>query len=387
MSKKKNRFKVRRRGKAWQVDCGVINGRRIQKSFPTEEEANDWRNQKNIEFANNRFATFELSDKHRIDALEAYQCLSKALNMKISKLPTSSISLVKGITFYLKHTKPEGGQKKVSEVIEEYLQSKINAGRRPRTIKDVTNRMHRFARHFGSAPINLIMTSDIETWLNTNKYKGVTRKNWRTHLISLFNYARKRKYASDNPVEDVEIPILDEKTPEILTVKDCEKLMNSAMEHEPEMVPYFAIALFAGLRPSEAEQLDWKNIDLSRKLIKVIPETAKKRRLRFVEMSDNLVTWLAPYRRDSGGITYLRKRFDLVRRKAGVKWAHDVLRHSYGSYHLAMYENAAKTSLQMGHRDTDVLFNHYRDLVDKEDAKRFWDIKPIREPKAIRMFA
>jgi hypothetical protein len=30
----------------------------------------------------------------------------------------------------------------------------------------------------------------------------------------------------------------------------------------------------------------------------------------------------------------------------------------------------------MGHRDPEVLFNHYRNLVTRDDAKAFWEIAP-----------
>ena len=47
--------------------------------------------------------------------------------------------------------------------------------------------------------------------------------------------------------------------------------MFAVHEHTPDMVPYFAIALFAGLRPKEAEQLDWENINFDKSTIKVTP--------------------------------------------------------------------------------------------------------------------
>jgi integrase len=102
-------------------------------------------------------------------------------------------------------------------------------------------------------------------------------------------------------------------------------------------------------------------------------------------MSDNLVAWLLPHARRNEQLTYSRKAFERTRKKAKVQWASDILRHSYGSYHLAQHENAAKTSLQMGHRDVDILFNHYRDLVMREDAAKFWAIAPAQESQVLRI--
>lgn len=387
MRRKKTLFKIRRRRASWQVDCGIINGERKQRSFKTKEAAEEWAGIKANELANNRVAVFELSDKHRMDALEAYRSFSTTLGVDVESLPSASMSLKKAVEFYLAHTKPEGGQRTVSEVKQEYLQAKLNAGRRQRTLQDLRHRMGRFAKDFGDIPISMLSTANLEDWLNKKKYKGITRKNYRTHLVSFFNFAKKHKHVSENVAEGLEVPSLDETTPKILTVSECEKLMKTAATHEPAMVPYFAVALFAGLRPAEAALLDWKNVNFNTKLIKVVPETAKKRRLRFIEMSDNLIAWLAPYRQESGLLTYIRKRFDHVRRKAKVTWSNDVLRHSYGSYHLAMHENAAKTSLEMGHRDTNLLFNHYRDVVMHQDAEKFWNIRPSEDAQIIRLNA
>ena len=57
------------------------------------------------------------------------------------------------------------------------------------------------------------------------------------------------------------------------------------------------------------------------------------------------------------------------------KWPHDCLLHSYCSYYLAAHENAAKTALQAGHTEL-ILFRHYRKLVKKEQAKKFWAVYP-----------
>ena len=51
------------------------------------------------------------------------------------------------------------------------------------------------------------------------------------------------------------------------------------------------------------------------------------------------------------------------------------MRHSFASYHMAEHESADKTALEMVHRDNQMLFEHYRKLVTKEAAKRYWKIR------------
>jgi len=143
------------------------------------------------------------------------------------------------------------------------------------------------------------------------------------------------------------------------------------------IVPYLAIGYFAGLRPeNELANLDWKDVDFSAKTIRVSPATAKKRRQRYVDMSDNLIQWLAPYVKIEGKIGYSRKIFREVKKASKIQWSKDVMRHSFGSYLLALNEDAPKTAMQMGHSGVDVLFNHYRNLVKKSAAVDYWNIVP-----------
>jgi hypothetical protein len=41
-----------------------------------------------------------------------------------------------------------------------------------------------------------------------------------------------------------------------------------------------------------------------------------------------------------------------------------------------MFRSAEKTALELGHRDSTMLFRHYRELVQIADAEEYWSIKP-----------
>ena len=72
-----------------------------------------------------------------------------------------------------------------------------------------------------------------------------------------------------------------------------------------------------------------------------------------------------------------RKRFDQVRAAAGIEeWPVNAMRHSAGSYHYAMHEDAAKTAAFLGHAQDGVLFRHYRALTRKKDAEQFYSLLP-----------
>jgi len=115
----------------------------------------------------------------------------------------------------------------------------------------------------------------------------------------------------------------------------------------------------------------------------VNPATAKKRRQRYVDMSDNLIQWLAPYARKEGKIGFSRFIFRAVRKTAVIEWPKDVMRHCFGTYHSAMHEDNGKTSAQMGHTRTSELFKSYKNLVKKSAAAEYWKIVPQGIPGII----
>lgn len=56
-------------------------------------------------------------------------------------------------------------------------------------------------------------------------------------------------------------------------------------------------------------------------------------------------------------------------------WPQDCLRHTAASYAMARDRNAAIVADRLGN-SADVLLTHYRELVSKEAALAFWEIKP-----------
>jgi len=183
---------------------------------------------------------------------------------------------------------------------------------------------------------------------------------------------------------------MDENLPTPFTAKQVKAIMAAAVKYTPLMVPTLAVQFFAGLRPGEAKGLSWTAVDFSEKLIRITPETSKVRRTRIIDMNDACLAWLAPYRQATGlvGVS-TQNQFDFyMTRKdcdgkkgvigaAGVDWIQDGPRKTFASMHYAAYQDAAKLAAILGHTGgLDVLFRHYRGLVKKTEAERFWKIRP-----------
>ena len=379
----------------WEVDAGLVNGKRYKRNFKTKREAEAEAGRLRTERDEIGNDALELTPEQKKDAVRALGSLEPGASLSqasefYGQIPSDqrapalrALSLLRGrvtleqaVDFYVLHAPASTVQKTVDEVFQEFLQSKQDANRRPATIRDAKYKAGNFVKSFKKENIQRVSTRMIESWLAAKKFTPANREVYIRHIRGLFEYAVRRQYLVDNPAAPIEKPKLDESLPEIMAAGDVEKIMRAAETHYPEMVSYFAIGFFAGLRPAEIQGIDWKDIDIEARLIRVVPEVAKKRRQRYVDISDNLMAWLDVRHLGTGPVFWTRTRVQAVRKKAGVVWAHDVMRHTFASCHLAHHEDAARTSLQMGHMHPSVLFNNYRNLVRRDEAQKFWSITP-----------
>jgi integrase len=78
----------------------------------------------------------------------------------------------------------------------------------------------------------------------------------------------------------------------------------------------------------------------------------------------------------------------LDRYTAGLlPWPPNALRHSFASYHLAHFQDAAKLALELGHTNQHLLFRHYRELVKPASAAKYWSIVPEIQTKLVALAA
>ena len=101
----------------------------------------------------------------------------------------------------------------------------VACDRRKATILELRHRLGLLARDLGNEPIHTITTYDLEEWLTDHGYEKVTRRKFRALFHGFFEYALKRRLVKLNPANAIEIPVIDEKIPEILSVLDSEKLI------------------------------------------------------------------------------------------------------------------------------------------------------------------
>jgi site-specific recombinase XerD len=228
-----------------------------------------------------------------------------------------------------------------------------------------------------------------EDWLSESDWAPRSRRNYLVTLTTLLNFALDREYCSGNPASRIERPILDDSAPGILTVKEAETLLQTAvngvpdkLDPKPQMVAGIAIGLFAGLRRSEICTLDWSEVSLDDRYIEIKAAKAKTRQRRLVTIGDNLAAWLKPYVKVEGRVApsanqdvFGEHLKDIAQASGITEWPHNAMRHSFGSYFYAKTKEENRTAAEMGNSPA-VVFKHYRAIVRNGDENKYWAIMP-----------
>jgi integrase len=341
-------------------------GKRKRTFFETKKAAESLVALKNAELRRNGIEHAEFPTTLRIMAQNSFE-----------KLAPFGKTIDDAVRHYVAHLEASAKSITVAAFVPQLIATKQADGMSKRYVQDLRSRLPRFAETFGKQTIAEITTQQIENWLRSLPVGATTRNNFRRILVTFFSDAVALGYAVANPALKAAKATESDAPPGILTVDQAVNLLENAT---PELLPHVAIGLFAGLRRAEIERLDWRDIHFDDQLIEVPAEKSKTARRRFVKIQPNLREWLAPVRKHSGKITpeNFVKQFQALREVAGVTdWPDNALRHSFASYHLAHFKDAAALALEMGHTDADMIFRHYRQLVRPKQAEKYWSLKPL----------
>ena len=388
------------------IPARLSSGKRKMKQFRTEKEAKFFAKE---EWDNFRVLGEDFSDLTKEERKEAIKAVRMAREY--------DVGLMEALEFGIKRMCPEGGAKTVGEVVKEFIQikerRKTKGDLKARSFRDAKSRGDKLSLLLGELKINEISGAKLKDSLLSLEKSFRTQRNYKSIWSEILRFAKQRKYILDNPFDELSTEDLREivgtgddwNPPAILSVKEAKSLLTGAWANpELDLLAAITLGLFCGIRTEEIKQLKWSDLKLddSDPHLVVSREIAKKRRMRHVKIPPNAIEWLMKCEDRTGEITMSRsendyqKRFRALHLKSGFSekingkiesdWKHNAMRHSFGTYHFAFYGDPLKTSVEMGHKTgDDVLFEHYRSLAKKDEAKEYFNIFPkVEQPKIIQ---
>ncbi|MGH8018762.1 MAG: site-specific integrase [Opitutaceae bacterium] len=146
-------------------------------------------------------------------------------------------------------------------------------------------------------------------------------------------------------------------------------------------MPFFALCLFAGIRPclrtGEILKLRPEHVRLDTGVIHIEPEVSKVRMKRNVAIQPNLAAWLGAYPLEEYPIIPKSMQHHRAAVAKQFKLTHDIMRHTFISMFVAKFRSMGEAALQAGNSES-IIRKHYLDLKTKEEAEVFFPIMPKR---------
>ena len=182
--------------------------------------------------------------------------------------------LLGAVQSYLKQTERRLPAKRVGEIYKEFLVQQTADGRSVRYLADIRSRLKRFSEAFLMNIAN-VETATLDKWLRSLGVSGRTRLNFRTILVTFFNFARQLGYLPKGiptAADDLPTPQAETEEIEIYTQAELQRLIAHSDEHT---LPVLCLGAFAGLRTAEIERLTWDCIRWNEQCIEIRAKTSK----------------------------------------------------------------------------------------------------------------
>ncbi len=198
---------------------------------------------------------------------------------------------------------------------------------------------------------------------------------------SLFRFLRLEGLRPDDPSELIETPRQERTLPDVLALKEIERLLASIDVSDPGGIrdrALFELIYSCGLRISEAAGLTFDALFLKERILRV---TGKRRKERIVPFGEAAARWLTVYldtarpalakgrrsdrvflNHQGRGISRkgVWKRFSQARHLSGVEGKVHTLRHSFATHLLAGGADLRTVQELLGHSDiaTTQIYTH-----------------------------
>ena len=373
-----SRFENRNGAISWRIS-GWLHGVRIRKNFKSREEAAVEKAALEAKAAqaisNIRAVSTFLSDDQLREAEAAFRRLDgspKSLSVYLDyalanyRPPEREITVEKATAAYLATKKQEHERGMLSEC----------------QLKDIRLRLEDLDDAFPGRVLSSLSREALAAHCQRGNPKPKTFNNRRGILFTFFKFAFCQDWVAANPLEKVpHLRVAHRRgSAKTLSAEQSAKLMQHVEQIDGgALVPFFALALFAGIRPcvrtGEILKLKPEHVRLDTGVILIEPEVSKVRMKRSVEIQPNLAAWLRAYPLDRFPIIAPNLQHERAAIAKTFGLSHDIMRHTFISMHVAKYRSMGEAALQAGNSES-IIRKHYLDLKTKDEAERFFSIVP-----------
>lgn len=373
----------------WQVTYWH-EGKRVRKHYPTEEEANRRAGELRRDINHVGTVGLHLDAAMRNDYLAARRVLDAAgwTDLQLAELARD---------FVAKASKSGDARTPVAPLFEEFLRVKeYDENLSARRVATLRVRVRAWIRDQAIATLGDIRREKVMPLRARPGVSARTRLADMSAVSTFCDWLVGEKWLAQNPLDGVPRPEADATTARVLTAAQVRALLDAARTHgDGRLLRYFALAIFAGLRPGEIERLRPEHLRAEGKspIVRVVGGK-RRQRVRVIPILPVLRAWLAvaPVHWPISDLARKDRRlFDAVRQAAGLiewkgsltgrretvrsDWQDDICRHTFISLRMAMTHDEGLVALEAGNTP-DVIHAHYLSMIDDKEMRAMLSVRP-----------
>lgn len=324
------------------------------------------------------------------DAARLVANICEITQQKLPELSCSAIELTRIFDMGVEVYEESICSEPFAVAIEKFLDQKKDL--RPasyREYKSVLRRMLRDFPEYARRNVRSVRAKDCLKMLSKGNPSAHTFDKARRLLHCFFAYALQHNWCSENPVSRLQAKKKKELMVPVLRLSEVKRLLETVDKPEHrDCAAAVGLMLWGGLRPTEVTRLQWREVDLEDRVVRVLPRVSKTGGARLVSIQPILLRWLKRFWPVEPGDEPVAprnwvRRWQLLRRDADlIPWRADALRHTFASYHLRHFSDIQQLQLEMGHSTAQLLFSRYLNLgyISKADAAAFWGVRRKNRP-------
>lgn len=359
---------------------GWLDGKRIRQNFPTYAEA-----KAEIDTLEIRRAQGDTGVRPTVTRLTEEE-LHEA-EAVVRRLAGKPRSLSFYVDFALANYREPVCQKSLVEAAADYVAAKKHEFEQDLISHSyfvrLEREMERVPKRIPVSTVAELTSARLVAYFEFKRASRKTYNNRRGTMSGFLKFALQREWITENPLAKIPAHRLRRRRSgaQTLSAETAKKLMEFVETSHPTAVPFFALCLFAGVRPclrtGEILRLKPEHVKLAEGVICVDGEVSKVREPRTIKIQPNLAAWLRAYPLEKFPIIPVNLQH--LREKAVEKFdlTHDVMRHTFISMFVAKFRSIGEAALQAGNSET-VIRRHYLDLKSAIEADAFYAILPTR---------
>lgn len=322
-------------------------------------------------------------------AAEATKC-----NDRLSSL---GVSLTEAVNYYVQYAEKKAASRVFVDAWQDYVKSK--EGKSAVYLRDHDRFENSLPEWFKKLTVAEIGREEAERALDECTNGNVVFNGRRRLLNAFFGWAVRRELCERNVVQLVDKRHVDRQDVDVYTPDELQSIFTACLDYRDsydesigskannrldcrQCAVAFAFLAFAGIRPhGEFSRLIWSDVSLELRNIRLRSQKSKTKTIRNIRIEDTLAAWIAtvPESERVGPIMpsqWEKKRGKVLKEAGLLHRQQDILRHSYGTYHLAVFRDMEALRENMGHSHATTYYRHYHKAVTKREALPWWNVLP-----------